>query len=113
MMRSVGRDAGTSRLRILPTARFEILLNQLRQHRLFIQQRAHRRQFFGVRMRDPRGGQWELRRSVTHPAVPPDDEVGRLDNVNVHHRCQNTITGCGYSLMASHRPVQSFRTDTS
>ena len=44
-----------------------------------------------VRVMNPRSGEWQLQRRVTHPAVPPGDAVGRLDNANVHHRWENTI----------------------
>jgi hypothetical protein len=38
---------------------------------LFIQERAHRLKFDGMRVRDPRRDERELWRGVTHPAVPP------------------------------------------
>jgi IS5 family transposase len=33
-------------------------------------------------VRNPRRGEWQLLQMVTHPAVPPSDEVGCLDNTN-------------------------------
>ncbi len=47
-----------------------------------------------MRLFDPRRDEWQLWRLVTHPAVPPHDEVGRLDNANVQLCCENTIPGC-------------------
>jgi hypothetical protein len=56
-----------------------------------------------VRVRDPRRNEGQLWRGVTHPAVPPHDGVGRLDNANVHHCCENTIPGCVTRLPPDNR----------
>jgi hypothetical protein len=37
-----------------------------------------------MRVGDPRGGEGELWRVVTHPAVPPPDDVGVLDKPKLH-----------------------------
>jgi hypothetical protein len=61
---------------------------------LFIQERAHRCQFDGMRVGNPRRDEWQLWRKVTHPAVPPPDGVGVLDKPNLHQFSARTITGC-------------------
>jgi hypothetical protein len=47
-----------------------------------------------VRVINPRGDERKLRRQVRHSAVPPRDEVGVLDNPNLHQSSTCTITGC-------------------